>query len=486
MKQQGKMKNVYVVKSAPKDIDEKHRELDTKNVYLLKSDEQAVNRYSDIVHDFVDEKDGLFLVISQDKTFFLNFRNSFYKELEVDQERIRFINSRRRAQEEIRVYREYQKKPFLFLENFLDGSSTLPFIEELKQEFKDMYIVLLSNDADEKKVAQYLEAGADNCITKPVSVNVLVEKIANTLEPSDKIGKMVREGKRRLRKVEFALAYGVARDILELKPGSPAGLMIMGDALKGLCKRDDALKMYLRASENAPMYLEPIKKIVAFHKEDGDQEKALEYLVRIDDLSPLHLGRKKEIGEILFMRGNVAEAARYFGEAVKLMHQMKQPGCVEVAEDYADKIFQADENTACPLLEMCAKLARLYRVDLDWSLYNRLGMLLRRKMDWKNAVKAYAKAAEMAPENETILFNMGMAYVEGKDWGSAAQKFERAMKLAPAFYKDNLPAAYIMGQVFIRASRTENAAKVLGYVNSVDPNYKKVKSLLESLEKKPK
>ena len=78
-----------------------------------------------------------------------------------------------------------------------------------------------------------------------------------------------------------------------------------------------------------------------------------------------------------------------------------------------------------------------------------------------------------------------MAYVEGKDWGSAAQKFERAMKLAPAFYKDNLPAAYIMGQVFIRASRTGNASKVLGYVNSVDPNYKKVKSLLESLEKKP-
>ena len=72
------MKNVYIVKSAPKDIDEKHRELGTKNVYLLKSDEQAINRYSDIVHDFVNEKDGLFLVISEDKTFFLNFRNTLW------------------------------------------------------------------------------------------------------------------------------------------------------------------------------------------------------------------------------------------------------------------------------------------------------------------------------------------------------------------------------------------------------------------------
>ena len=153
MSRHGRMKNVYVVKSAPKDIDEKHKELDTKNVYLLKSDEQTVNRYSDIVHGFIEDQDGLFLVISQDKTFFQNFRNSFYKEMQVDQERIRLITGRRRAQEEIRVYREYQKKPFLFLESFLDGSSTLPFIEELKQEFKDMYIILLSNDADEKKVA---------------------------------------------------------------------------------------------------------------------------------------------------------------------------------------------------------------------------------------------------------------------------------------------------------------------------------------------
>ena len=480
------MKSVYVVKSAPKDIDEKQRELDTKNVYLLKSDAQAVHRYSDTVYDFIEENDGLFLVVSQDKTFFQNFRNSFYKELQVDQERIRLTPSSRRALEEIRVYREYGKKPFLFIESILDTVSTLPFIEELKSEFKDMFIIVLFSDADEQKIAQYLEAGADNCITKPVSVNVLIEKIANTLAPSDEIGKMVREGKKRLRKVEFALAYGVARDILELKPGSPAGLMIMGDALKGLCKRNDALKRYQKAAENAPMYLEPIKKIVSFYKEDGDQEMALEYLVKIDELSPLHMGRKKEIGEIHFMRGNVKEAARYFAEAVTLMHQMKQPGCVQMAEDYADKIFQADENTACPLLALCAKLARAYRVDLDWSLYNRLGMLLRRKMDWQGAVKAYGKAAEMAPENETVLFNMGMAYVEGKDWGSAAQKFERAMKLAPSFYKDNLPAAYIMGQVFIRASRTGNAAKVLGYVNSVDPNYKKVKSLLESLEKKPK
>lgn len=482
MKKRGQMKNVYVVKSAQKATDGKLKELETKDLYLLKSDDEVVNRYRDIVLDFVEEKDGLFLVVSEDKPFFQNFRKAFYKELEIEQSRIRHIPISRRAHEEIKVYREYQKKPFLFIENALEGRSALPFVEEMKAEFKDMHIIALMSDADEKLIAQFVEAGADNCITKPVSVNILIEKIANTLIPPDTIGRMVRKGHAHLKKIEFALAYGVARDILQIKPGSPAALMIMGDALKGLCRREDALKIYLTASENATMYLEPLKKIVAFFKEEGDQDGALRYLARIDELSPLHIGRKKEIGELYFMRGNYKLAASYFLGAVILTHELKHSECVHLAEDYAEKIFNASENDALSLLELCSRLAKIYRVELDWSLYNRLGMLLRRNKQWEKAVNAYTKAAAGSPRDENILFNLGMAYVEGKDYGSAAQKFERAMTINPGFYKDNLPVAYVMGQVFIRASRNKNAVTVLSHVHSVDPDFKKVRELLDSLK----
>ena len=482
MRKQDKMKSVYVVKSAPRDIDEKHRELDTKNVYLLKSDEEAISRCRDTVYSFIDDKSGLFLVLSRDKTFFLNFRNSFYKELEIEQERIRNVLSLRRTIEEIRVYREYQKSPFLFVESSFDGRSTLPFVEEAKAEFKDMFVIVLMSEVDEKMLAQFVEAGVDNFITKPVSVNVLVEKIANTLVPPDAIGQKVREGKERLRKVEFALAYGVARDILEMKPGSPAGLMIMGDALKGLCKRNDALKLYHKALENAPMYLEPRKKIVEFHKEDGNLSEALAQLLEIDELAPLNLNRKKEIAELYFMEGNYKGAARFYAEAVKVMHAQKDVECVRMACDYADKIFNAEQERATALFVMCSKLADTYKVELSGTVYNRLGMLLRRAKKWMEAVVAYEKANALSPDDVSILFNMGMAYVEGEDFGSAAQKFERAMRIDRDCYKDNLPMAYIMGQVFIRAQRMGNAATVLHYVHSQDPNFKKVKSLLKSLK----
>lgn len=200
MRKRDRMKSVYVVKSAPKDIDEKHKELDTKNVYLLKSDAQTIERCRDIVCDFVEEKDGLFLVVGDDRMFFQNFRKSFNKDLSIDQERIRMVPSTRRAMEEIKVYREYQKQPFVFVEGVLDGQFTQPFVEELKSEYPDMFIIVLMNEIGQEQISRFVEVGTDNFITKPVSVNVLVEKIAYTIEPPDAIGKKIREGKSRLKK----------------------------------------------------------------------------------------------------------------------------------------------------------------------------------------------------------------------------------------------------------------------------------------------
>lgn len=339
-------------------------------------------------------------------------------------------------------------------------------------------------EAEEKKLAQFLEAGVDNFISKPFSINVLIEKIANTLMPPDKIGQLVREGQKKLKNVEFALAYGVARDILELKPGSPAGLMIMGDALKGLSKREDALKLYIKAAENAPLYLEPKKKIVEFHKEEGNMDEALRELIGIDELSPLNVGRKKEIAELHFMNGDYDKAAKYYLEAVSITHSLGDRESVYMARDYADKIFNVDSTLATGLFRLCVKLSQRHKVELDWSVYNRLGMLLRREKRWMEAVNAYEKASALNPSDTSILFNMGMAYVEGQDFGSAAQKFERAIRINPCCYQDNLQMAYVMGQVFIRASRPKNALVVLNYVHEQDQNYKQTQKLLSSLNGK--
>lgn len=474
-------KNVYVLKNTPNEVEKKHKELQSKSVYLLKADDHVVTKYSDTVYDFIDSR-GLFLMITQDKGFFQYFRKALYKELRIEQERILQFTSETTALTALRKCTEQKLKPLVFVESIIDEHPSLSLFEEIKTEFKNQLVVVLMNDSDEQKVAQFVEAGADNFITKPVSTNMLIEKIANTLVPPDEIGKKVREGKERLRKIEFALAYGVAREILEMKPGSPAGLLIMGDALKGLSKRNDALKMYIQASENADMYLEPLKKIVQFYKEDEDTENVLKYLLRIDELSPLHAERKRELGEIYYDKGDMTKAADYFEQTVRLVHKQKRKDCVEMAKDFADRIFEKKDSEAVGLLTLLTRLSRFYHVDQDWSWYNRLGMLLRRSKDWKGAIKAYLEASALAPQDGSILFNLGMAYVEGKDFGNAAQKFERAARLSPELYKDNIDAAYLMGQVFMRANQKPLARKMFEHVHNVNPNHKKVAQLLESVK----
>lgn len=474
-------KSVYILKNTPTEVEKKHKELQSKSVYLLKADDHVITKYSDTVYDFIDNR-GLFFIVSQDKGFFQYFRKALYKELRIEQERILQFTNETTAMTAISKCKAQKLTPLIFLESIIGEHPTLSFFEEIKTKFKDLLVVILMNDSDEQKVAQFVEAGADNFITKPVSVNMLIEKIANTIVPPDDIGKKVREGKERLRKVEFALAYGVAREILEMKPGSPAGLLIMGDALKGLSKREDALKMYFQASENADMYLEPLKKIVQFFKEEEDTENVLRYLLRIDELSPLHAGRKQELGEIFFAKGDYRKAAGYFEEAVRLTHKQKNPESVTMAKEYADRIFEKKDIEAVGLLTLLTRLSRFYHVDQDWSWYNRLGMLLRRSKDWKGAIKAYIEASSLAPRDASILFNLGMAYVEGKDFGNAAQKFERASRLSPELYKDNIDAAYLMGQVFLRANQTADARRMFEHVHSVDPKHKKVEQLLASVK----
>ena len=486
MSRRDRKQNVFVVKSAPKEIDERHKELSTKRVYLLKDDDQAIHRYQDAIYHFVDERDGLFLILSEDRAFYQNFRNSFYKELQIGHKRIRLLADTERGLEEIRFFREHHKPPFLFVETAFKYQSAIPFIEEVKRAFPDMFVVLLMNDAEEKKLAQFLEAGVDNFITKPVSLNLLMEKIANTLVPPDKVRRLAREGKKLAVKGDHSRAYAVAQEILEEKPGSPTGLMIMGDALKGLDERDKALDLYMKAVENAPQYLDPRKKLVDFYKDTGDTDAVLKQLLKIDELSPLHIGRKQEIADIFYDRKEYEKAAGFYLDAVVLAHGFRNRDCVRMAEDFANRIFKVESGLATDLLRVCGKLAATYKIELHWSLYNRLGMLLRKQGRWREAVSAFGEAIKRSPEDATLLVNMGMAYVEGGDFGSAGQKFERALTIDPQCYQGNIRMAYTMGEAFFHARRYGNAERLLSYVHDTTPGFQKVAALLKALDPEKK
>jgi len=487
MRKKGRSKNVYVVKTSAEDLEDikRRKEAETRNVYLLKEEDQAVHKYSDTVWDFVDA-DGLFIVLSDDRTFYINFRNSFYKELEIEMERVRLVNSPDRVRDEVGVYLDYQKRPFLFMDSDVGGVSTLPFLEKFKTDFPDVYVIVMSTEADKGILARFMEAGADNFIIKPASVNVIIEKIAFILSPQDELEQEIRRAKAHLKKVEFALAYGVARGILKTKPGSPAALMIMGDALKGLDRRKDALECYEAAAENAPSYLVPLKKLVQFYREDENEDKVLEYLIQLDESSPLLFERKKEIGETLLRRGEYKMAGQFLAGAVSLAGSQKYEDAPYMAEEYADSVADHNPQYAAFMYKDCIRLRKQAKLELDSTYYNRLGRCLRRLGQWKEAVSAYMDGVRYNKEDPGLYFNTGMAYCEGKEFAKAAQVMKKVTEVDPGFHAEDLQVAYNMGMIFKKAGYEELALNMFDFICGREPGFKNAAKILDVLRKKVK
>lgn len=67
------------------------------------------------------------------------------------------------------------------------------------------------------------------------------------------------------------------------------------------------------------------------------------------------------------------------------------------------------------------------------SLYNRIGMVLRRMRDFPNAEQYYLRAMEVCDTDEYLLFNFGRLYVDWKKWNKVEEMASRALAINPDF-----------------------------------------------------
>ncbi len=166
------------------------------------------------------------------------------------------------------------------------GKPTTDIIKFVKQDHPDVLIVVLTTEMEREKLILLHEVGADNIITKPIAPATLIEKIAFTVKPRGQIGELLDEGKKLLAIGQYQEASEKALRVLEIKAESPAGLILLGDSHKGLGRLEKALECYRQAEKSAKLYLEPLKKIAALHRETGNTAEELKFLERLDKLSP--------------------------------------------------------------------------------------------------------------------------------------------------------------------------------------------------------
>lgn len=478
MRTRKRMKGVYVVKSEEDKVHEyePRKKTESRGVYVLRTSEEVVNKFADIVYDFVDDG-GVFLLVGSDKIFYQTLKRTMVYELGVESEFVQTLHTPGRALDAVIVLRKENLTPFVFLEYLTEGQSNLPALKAIKADYPEVPVVVVAHELNKERILQLYEEGADHVLGQSLSVNEIIRKVVHIIKPQTEIDELVKGGRQLLDERRYEDAIRVANTIFQKRPDSARAHLIMGDAFKGMAQREQALASYKKAEENSDMFLEPLKRIFFMHAEEGDKLGMLEYLVKLDDLSPLNFNRKIRIADLNYDIGQVDEAERYYDTAIKSAATEARSIVGEMSIDIADKLTDSNPELAA---KYYAKSLEVIKDSRDFSCmttFNRLGISLRKAGLWKEAVEAYEAAEKISPGDENIQYNLGLAYHQGSDYKAAVTSMLKALRINPKMYMGNAEVAYNMGAVFKDGGERNHATRLIRHVFEIDPNHDGARAL---------
>ena len=437
-------------------------------------------KHEAILREFVEEN-GYFIVYSDDNNFVKLFQNVVYKQLSIPQECVYSSSDTNAIYNELKTRYNKGMQVILFIEREMNRSNNNEFIKLLKQNFDKISIIVLTEEVDKSVLIYLHELGSDNFITKPLSMNTIIEKVANTIKPPGKMSKLIGQAKDYVEQGKYQEALQLSDEILEIKSNSPAALMVRGDAYKAMGESDKAVDAYEKAHESEKMYLEPIKKLYEFYEQQGDKHEQKEKLKKLDELSPLNVERKLNIGELELTTGNNEEANKYFQDALKSTKKEAKDKVSSMAVDIAEKVLQFDPEKA----EEYFRAALNFQGDSlskgDVKTFNRLGIALRKQKKPKEAIQEYLRALQYVPDDENIYYNMAMAYLEGKDYEMASSSIKKAININNDFYRNSEVVSYNIGVIFMLNNQKEKAREFFNYALKVNPEYEPARKRLSAL-----
>ena len=439
-------------------------------------------QYEAAITDYASRQGGRFLVLSDDSAF-TGLMRGLLKRLGVEQSgRLAIVSNPALLLGEVEAVFELCEVPVLLMEYSIGGRELSFLVRQFKEDRPELKIIVLTTGMNRERLMLLHEVGADNFIAKPVSENMLVEKLAFTLKPQTEVGRMVDQARNMLRQGLAEECLGLCRQIVGRRANCAPAYLVMGDAFQALHNDAAAREAYERASQYADLFLEPLSRLAELCGRTGDQKGQLAYLRRLDSLSPLNVDRKVELGRIHLDMGQHEKAESFFQAAMELITRESMVLLSVVATRIANVCADA-----CPTLA-----EKFYRTGLeckgrflsveDVVLFNQLGMCLRRQGKWEEAAAEYRKALRVAPDDPVLYYNMALALAEGHRFTEARQHMVKSLELNPQFARGGVEVAYNMGVVFSQAGARERAALCLRAVLDLDPGHGEARRLLGRIQ----
>jgi tetratricopeptide (TPR) repeat protein len=463
---------------------EKAWQLDTITTTEKKRAAPPPPRFDQDLRHFLEDQEGVLIILSEDALFIKTVRTGVLRALQIKRNCTESFHDPAVAMSAIRDRVRVRTPVMALVDRLLAGKPNMDFLRTVKQLYPALKLIVMTHETTKDTLALLLELGVDHVITKPVSVDTLIEKMARVLKPQSKINQLIQEARDCLDQKDFDKVFKVCDSIFEMKEKCAVARMLRGEVFMKQGNRPGAVEEFEKAHEVSPQYLEPLKRLVDVNK-DLDDGKYLNYMLLLDEISPLNVERKFEIAKCYTRRQDPVQAKEFFDKAIACaQEEAKRYLCAIIAEVGQAALESSPElagNYFAQYFEL--KGGELSREDM--IAFNNYGIALRKQGKWSEALENYGQALKVDPEDLRILYNCALAHAEGAQHAKAIALFAKVLAKDPQFHRAAASISYNIALSYYQLKDMENARKYLLVALQVEPEHANSKLLLASLPKVP-
>ena len=440
-----------------------------------------------IATDFILKHFGQFVVASDDRIFVNTLRRALVTELGLPSSCMTIIPQENHIIKEVKELCVRKKSLVLFIQTTLDYKRTDETIRYLVARLKNCKVVLLTTEQELHQLALLREQGlAENWIVKPIILNQLVPKVASVILPYGPVARLIAAAEEHLAQRAYKNVLTICSKIFEIKQDSAVAHMLMGDAYCALDQIEAMVEAYEHASYMDPLCLDPLTKLVDYFSARGDTARAVQYLERLDTISPLNLERKMDIARLHLELGNEEDAKGGFETLMKQANRKMLGALSETATKIGDIYAKAGNPEA---LKYYQKAIEVYGENIDATqlhLFNNLAISMRKMGKSLDALAVYDQAIAVNPQDESVYYNKALAYDDCGDKQNALRSIQKAIALNEVFFKDNYLAAYNIAMIYAKSGMTKPALQYLTYSLKLNPENEKSRELYRCLKEECK
>jgi tetratricopeptide (TPR) repeat protein len=426
------------------------------------------------------ETGGIFALATEDKAFLRCVGDILLECGRSRDETFQFDDFGLYAKKMDQIFNKGYARIILFAESRLKHRHCAFDFQNIKYLYGNSCLVVCLTSNPTKEVSSlYYELGADSIIVKPASMAEVGRKLYRLFE-DDKSDRIVARCREKIKQGAVQEASELAQELANGQKSRSRGLTLLGEVFREKGETEKARKAYLKAHSQAPEYLEALQGLVDMAQTD---EEKLDYLRKLDAISPMNYSRKIDIGKLHAAMGDMDKADELFEEAVSVLDHFNMTRKADAISVIADFYKSIDINKSIQYMKSVIRMKKDRLGPDDYWMFNEIGLSLRKEGRWAEAIEYYGMALDIG-EDAGIYFNIGMAYQQGNKYFKAIENMKKAIRIDPDLFHSTPSVPFNLGMAYANSKSFDKALYFLEEALNQDPEHGPSRRLLPKVREK--